>query len=146
MNFSGNIPISGWSYSTFSNDSVSLFDRLLDIFKELLTYTSGDFDEAVDWLRQLDKEYSLTTEDYTIDDFIDELLNKGFISTEINTTAGKELTKITSKMEKALRKFALKKIFGQIKKSKQGNHKSKYPVMMIILISKVLNLVIHLTK
>ncbi len=33
------------------------------------------------WLRQLDKEYSLTTEDYTIDDFIDELLNKGFIST-----------------------------------------------------------------
>ena len=87
MNFSGNIPISGWSYSTFSNDSVSLFDRLLEIFKELLTYTSGDFDEAVDWLRQLDKEYSLTTEDYTIDDFIDELLNKGFISTEINTTA-----------------------------------------------------------
>ena len=85
MNFSGNIPISGWLYSTFSNDSVSLFDRLLEIFKELLTYTSGDFDEAVDWLRQLDKEYSLTTEDYTIDDFIDELLNKGFISTEINT-------------------------------------------------------------
>jgi len=126
MNFSGNIPISGWSYSTFSNDSVSLFDRLLEIFKELLTYTSGDFDEAVEWLRQLDKEYSLTTEDYTIDDFIDELLNKGFISTEINTTAGKELIKITSKMEKALRKFALKKIFGQIKKSKQGNHKSKY--------------------
>ena len=126
MNFSGNIPISGWSYSTFSNDSVSLFDRLLEIFKELLTYTSGDFDEAVDWLRQLDKEYSLTTEDYTIDDFIDELLNKGFISTEINTTGGKELMKITSKMEKALRKFALKKIFGQIKKSKQGNHKSKY--------------------
>ena len=116
MNFSGNIPISGWSYSTFSNDSVSLFDRLLEIFKELLTYTSGDFDEAVDWLRQLDKEYSLTTEDYTIDDFIDELLNKGFISSEINTTAGKELIKITSKMEKALRKFALKKIFGQINK------------------------------
>ncbi len=125
MNFSGNIPISGWSYSTFSNDSVSIFDRLLEIFKELLTYTSGDFDEAVEWLRQLDKEYSLTTEDYTIDDFIDELLNKGFISTEINTTGGKELMKITSKMEKALRKFALKKIFGQIKKSKQGNHKSK---------------------
>ena len=53
MNFSGNIPISGWSYSTFSNDSVSLFDRLLEIFKELLTYTSGDFDEALDWLQQI---------------------------------------------------------------------------------------------
>ncbi len=29
-------------------------------------------------------------------------------------------------MEKALRKFALKKIFGKIKKSGKGNHKTKY--------------------
>merc|ERR1712137_368387 len=126
MNFSGNIPISGWSYSTFSNDSVSLFDRLLEIFKELLTYTSGDFDEAINWLRELDKEYLLTNDDYTIDDFINDLLKKGYISSEIGVNSSKEFLKITSKMEKALRKFALKKIFGQIKKSKQGNHKSKF--------------------
>ena len=31
-----------------------------------------------------------------------------------------------AKMVKALRNFALKKIFGQIKKSRSGNHKSKY--------------------
>ena len=126
MKFTGNIPISGWSFSTFSKDDISVFEKLLEIFKELLTYTSGDFDEAVDWLRELDKEYSLTTDDYTIDDFINDLLNKGFISSEINVDTNKELLKITSKMEKALRKFALKKIFGQIKKSKQGNHKSKH--------------------
>jgi uncharacterized protein with von Willebrand factor type A (vWA) domain len=126
MKFIGNIPISGWSFSTFSKDDISVFEKLLEIFKELLTYTSGDFDEAVDWLRELDKEYSLTTDDYTIDDFINDLLNKGFISSEINVDTNKELLKITSKMEKALRKFALKKIFGQIKKSKQGNHKSKH--------------------
>ena len=126
MKFIGNIPISGWSFSTFSKDDISVFEKLLEIFKELLTYTSGDFDEAVDWLRELDKEYSLTTDDYTIDDFINDLLNKGFISSEINVDTNKELLKITSKMEKALRKFALKKIFGQLKKSKQGNHKSKY--------------------
>ncbi len=126
MKFIGNIPISGWCFSTFSKDDISVFEKLLEIFKELLTYTSGDFDEAVDWLRELDKEYSLTTDDYTIDDFINDLLNKGFISSEINVDTNKELLKITSKMEKALRKFALKKIFGQIKKSKQGNHKSKH--------------------
>ena len=126
MKFIGNIPISGWSFSTFSKDDISVFEKLLEIFKELLTYTSGDFDEAVDWLRELDKEYSLTTDDYTIDDFINDLLNKGFISSEINVDTNKELLKITSKMEKALRKFALKKIFGQLKKSKQGNHKSKH--------------------
>ena len=27
------------------------FERLFEIFKELITHTSGDFDEAIDWLR-----------------------------------------------------------------------------------------------
>ena len=125
MKFHNNIPISGWNFSNFYKDKISIFDRLLEIFKELLTYTSGDFDEAIDWLKELDKEYELTNDDYSIDDFIDDLLKKGFIYSEISTYSNKELLKITSKMEKALRKFALKKIFGQIKKSKQGNHKSK---------------------
>ena len=125
MKFHNNIPISGWSFSNFSKEKISIFDRLLEIFKELLTYTSGDFDEAIDWLKELDKEYELTTDDYSIEDFINDLLKRGFISSEISTGPNKELLKITAKMEKALRKFALKKIFGQIKKSKQGNHKSK---------------------
>jgi len=99
---------------------------LFEIFKELITYTSGDFDEAIDWLRQLDKEYLLTDEDYTIDDFIEDLLQKGFINAEISSDGDKTLNKISAKMEKALRKFALKKIFGKIKKSRSGNHKSKY--------------------
>ena len=36
-----------------------LFERLFEIFKELITHTSGDFDEAIDWLRELDKDISL---------------------------------------------------------------------------------------
>ena len=39
------------------------FERLFEIFKELITHTSGDFDEAIEWLRELDKEYKLTDED-----------------------------------------------------------------------------------
>ena len=54
----------------------SPFERLFEIFKELITHTSGDFDEAIDWLRELDKEYQLTDEDYTIDDFVEDLLKK----------------------------------------------------------------------
>ena len=53
-----------------------MFEKLFEIFKELITYTSGDFDEAIDWLKELDKEYVLTSPDYTMDDFIEELLNK----------------------------------------------------------------------
>ncbi len=126
MKIFDNIPLKGWSFSLFKEKNINPFEKLFEIFKELITYTSGDFDEAIDWLRQLDKEYLLTDEDYTIDDFIEDLLQKGFINAEISSDGDKTLNKISAKMEKALRKFALKKIFGKIKKSRSGNHKSKY--------------------
>ena len=126
MKILDSIPIKGWSYSLFKKENISPFEKLFEIFKELITYTSGDFDEAIDWLRQLDQEYVLTDENYTIEDFIEDLLNKGYIQAEINSDGDKTYNKISAKMEKALRKFALKKIFGQIKKSRSGNHKSKY--------------------
>tara|TARA_Y100000768_G_C23933419_1_gene661309 strand:- start:113 stop:1240 length:1128 start_codon:yes stop_codon:yes gene_type:complete len=126
VKFFNSIPIKGWSFSVFKQKNVTPFEKLFEIFKELITYTSGDFDEAIDWLRQLDIEYKLTDKNYTIDDFIDDLLNKGYITAEISSDGDKTSNKISAKMEKALRKFALKKIFGQIKKSKSGNHKSKF--------------------
>ena len=126
MNIFDSIPIKGWSFGIFKEKNITPFEKLFEIFKELITYTSGDFDEAIDWLRQLDKEYVLTDENYTIDDFIEDLLNKGFITAEISPGDDRSFNKISAKMEKALRKFALKKIFGQIKKSRSGNHKSKY--------------------
>ena len=117
---------SAFKFSSYKEPNLSPFEKLLEIFKELLTHTSGDFNEAIDWLRELDKEYKLTDEDYTIDDFINDLLEEGYIIEEIGSGEGKDLLKISSKMEKALRKFALKKIFGKIKKSGKGNHKTKY--------------------
>ena len=126
MKIFDNIPLKGWSFSLFKEKNITPFEKLFEVFKELITYTSGDFDEAIDWLRQLDQEYVLTDENYTIEDFIEDLLNKGYIQAEISSDGDKTFNKISAKMEKALRKFALKKIFGQIKKSRSGNHKSKY--------------------
>ena len=121
-----NIPLKGWSFAIFKDIKKSPFEKFFNIFKELILHTSGDFDEAIDWLRQLDKEYSLSEEDYNVDDFIDELMQKGYITKRFDLLRNKDSTKISSKMEKALRKFALDKIFGKIKKSKTGNHKTKY--------------------
>jgi len=126
MKIFDSVPIKGWSFSAFKKENISTFDKLFEIFKELITYTSGDFDEAIDWLRQLDQEYVLTDENYTIEDFIEDLLNKGYIQAEISSEGDKAFNKISAKMEKALRKFALNKIFGKIKKSRSGNHRSKY--------------------
>ncbi|MFT6728472.1 MAG: Ca-activated chloride channel family protein, partial [Flavobacteriales bacterium] len=45
---------------TAEQDKRSPFERLKEIFFELLTHTSGDIDEAMDWMEQLDKEHGLT--------------------------------------------------------------------------------------
>jgi len=104
---------------------LSPFEKLLEIFKELITHTSGDFDEAIDWLRELDKEYQLTDENYTIDDFIEDLLDKGFVKAEIKPDGSEPSMAITAKTEKLLREYALKQIFGNLRKSGSGNHNTK---------------------
>jgi len=63
----------GFKFSSFEPPHQTPFDKLFEIFKELITHTSGDFDEAINWLRQLDLEYKLTDSKYTIDDFIEDL-------------------------------------------------------------------------
>lgn len=114
----------GFQFELFNEVPKSPFDKLFDIFKELITHTSGDFDEALDWLEQLDKEYKLTDEDYTIDDFVEDLKNKGYIKEEINPDGSYD-KKITAKTERVIRKNALNQIFGQIRKKGAGNHKTK---------------------
>ena len=73
----------GFVFKNYQAPNLSPFDKLFPIFKELITHTSGDFDEAIDWLRQLDQEYQLTDEHYTIDDFIEDLKKKGYIREEL---------------------------------------------------------------
>ena len=117
----------GFVFKTYEAPNQSPFEKLFDIFKELITHTSGDFDEAIDWLHELNKEYQLTTEDYTIEDFIEELKKKGYIREEIDPDGNGNSLTITEKTERAIRQQALDQIFGKIKKSGSGNHKSKSP-------------------
>jgi hypothetical protein len=64
----------GFYFKQYEAPNQSPFDKLFVIFKELITHTSGDFDEAI--CDELDKEYKLTDEHYTIDDFIEDLKEK----------------------------------------------------------------------
>lgn len=118
--------VRGFRFNTYQEPERSVFDRLLEIFTDLLTHTSGDFDEAIDWLRMLDEEYQLTTPEYTIEDFIEDLKKKGYIREEINPDGngnGNGVT-LSAKMEQNIRKQALKQIFGNLEKSGNGNHKT----------------------
>ncbi|WP_224484642.1 vWA domain-containing protein [Robertkochia aurantiaca] len=123
----------GFVFTGYQAPDQSPFEKLFDIFKELITHTSGDFDEAIDWLRELDKEYSLTDEDYTIEDFIEDLKRKGYIREEIDPDGegdgegdGSGRISITAKTEQMIRKHALDQIFGKLKKSAAGNHRTNY--------------------
>ena len=113
----------GFIFKNYRPKESSPFDRLFDVFKELITHTSGDFDEAIDWLKELDKEYNLSDENYTIEDFIEDLKKKGYLKEEIDADGNGNIA-ITSKTEQAIRQHALNQIFGKLKRSGLGNHKS----------------------
>jgi Ca-activated chloride channel family protein len=115
----------GWQFSEYSEQQGgSTFDQLLKIFQELLVYTSGDINEALSWLTELDKEYDLTTEDYGMADFIQDLIDKGYIQQNEPGQGGG--FGLSAKMEIAIRQKALEDIFGQLKKAKRGNHSTKF--------------------
>jgi uncharacterized protein with von Willebrand factor type A (vWA) domain len=125
----------GFRFTPYKAPNQTPFERLFEIFKELITHTSGDFDEAIDWLRELDKEYELTTPEYTIEDFIEDLKSKGYVqealepndpenSSENGDESAKRVVSLTAKMERLIRQHALDQIFGTLKKAGSGNHKT----------------------
>ena len=119
------LPALGFRFTAYQASKQTPFERLFEIFKELITHTSGDFDEAIEWLRELDKEYQLTDENYTIDDFINDLLEKSYIRTQKTGEGSGDGMTLTAKTEKLLREHALKQIFGKLRKSGSGNHKTQ---------------------
>lgn len=128
----------GFRFTTYEAPDQTPFEKLFEIFQELITHTSGDVEEALDWLRELDKEYELTDDDYTIDDFIEDLKAKGFIREEFDMddresgegeegdedVGGPGSLSMTAKLERMLRQRALDQIFGKLKRSGAGNHRT----------------------
>ena len=99
------------------------FDSLFKIFMQLVTITSGDVAEALSWLSELDKQYGLTEGEYGIGNFIEDLKTKGYID---ENEQERGAFKITPKTEQGIRKSALEEIFGKLKKSNTGNHRTPH--------------------
>jgi uncharacterized protein with von Willebrand factor type A (vWA) domain len=116
----------GYQFSEFRGEGKSDFERLLDIFLELLTHTSGDVQEALSWMNQLDREYGLTNDEYGMGDFIEDLKREGYIQ-EDEPESG--TFNITAKSEQSIRQRSLEEIFGKLKRSGRGNHRTSYSGM-----------------
>ncbi len=98
------------------------FNDLLKIFLQLLTITSGDVSQALDWMNQLDRRYNLTSNNYGMGDFISDLKSNGFIN---EAPVSGTLTP-SAKSEKTIRQQSLEEIFGKLKRGNVGNHRTPY--------------------
>lgn len=97
------------------------FERLLDIFLQLMVHTSGDVSEALNWMNTLDRKYHLTTEDYGMGDFIEDLKKEGYIKED-----GEGNVTLTGKSEQTIRKNSLDEIFGKLRKAGRGSHRTHF--------------------
>lgn len=113
----------GWQFREFSDEGSgqSPFEKLLSVFQELLLYTSGDVAEALAWLTELDKEYEMTTADYGMADFIQDLIDQGYLRQDDQNGEFRP----ARKLEISLRRRALDDVFGSIQKSRRGNHSTQ---------------------
>jgi Ca-activated chloride channel family protein len=112
----------GFRFTKFipSSKQGTRFEQMLDLFMQLLQYTSGDAAEALDWMNQLDREHRFTDEEYGMGDFIEDLKNKGYLKEE---PANGDFS-ITAKSEQMIRQKSLEEIFGKLKKAEKGDHRT----------------------
>lgn len=113
----------GWRFEKLDdkNSKLSKFDELLNLFQELLLYSAGRVTDSIQWMIEMDREYTLTDDDYGIQDFLEDLIKKGYLEANFNETN----IQPAARMNIALRRKAFKEIFGKIQKSTKGNHNMK---------------------
>ncbi len=115
----------GYRFTDFVPDmsGKARFEQLLDLFMQILTKVSGEVAEALHWMNLLDQKYNLTDDEYGMGDFIQELKDKGYIREDGEGGGGFLLT---AKSEQTIRRRSLEEIFGKLRKSPPGNHRTPY--------------------
>ena len=109
-------------YTPPPDSAKSDFEKLLNIFMQFILITAGNVAEALEWLTEVDKQYNLTNKDYGIGDFIEDLKRNGYITDD----GPNGEFKLKAKAEQNLRQSALEEIFGKLKKTKSGDHKTTH--------------------
>lgn len=108
-------------YSQWNENSATdeqRLEQLTSLFNYLVLQTSGNVEEALEWLRQLAEEYGIFDENLTMEELIQKMKELGVIE-EINGTM-----EITTKGIQKIRQDALKEIFSSLKKNQFGNHET----------------------
>jgi Ca-activated chloride channel family protein len=110
-------------YSRWTDQSMTDEQRLqslVKLFSFLTLKTSGDVQEALEWLRELGRRYGIFDEDLTLEDLIARLKETGILE-EI-----KGIPQLTARGIQKIRQDALQQIFSSLKKSPRGTHETPY--------------------
>lgn len=89
---------------------------------QLILITAGNVAEALQWMTEVDRQHKLTNDKYGMGDFIEDLKKNGYISED----GPKGEFKLKPKSEQNLRQSALEEIFGKLKKTRGGEHKTHH--------------------
>ncbi len=93
---------------------------ILSLFSYLMIQTSGEVEEALEWLRKLAQEYGIFDEELTMEDLVEKLRQMGIIE-ELNETRV-----ITTKGIQRIRQDALREIFTSLRKGDIGSHETPF--------------------
>jgi len=92
---------------------------LLDLFNNLLLQANGDVDQALEALEQLGEQYGFFDDKFDLEAFKDLLKANDSIK---QVAPGEH--RLTGKGERSIRQDALREIFGQLRKSGDGDHRT----------------------
>lgn len=110
-------------YSKWTPHSLTDEQRLqslVSLFSYLVVKTSGDVNEALEWLRDLARQYGIFDEGLTMQDLIEKLKEMGIIE------EAKDMFVLTTKGVQRIRQDALREVFTALKKAPDGNHETPY--------------------
>jgi len=92
--------------------------QMVSLFNYLVVKSSGEMEQALEWLRELAKEYGLFDENMTMDDLVDKLKELGLVE-EV-----RDVLTLTTKGIQRVRRDALDEIFTSLKKGPTGAHET----------------------
>lgn len=95
-------------------------ESLMSLLSYLLIQSSGDVEEAMEWLKELAEQYGLFDENLTMEELINRLKEKGIIE-EV-----KDMLILTTRGVQKIRQDALKQIFTSLKKAPEGLHETPF--------------------
>lgn len=93
-------------------------EQLSSLFSYLLLQTSGDVEEALEWLKQIAQQYGIFDENMSMEDLVEELRRMGLIE----DVGGRH--QLTVRGVKQIRLDSLKEIFSSLRKGSPGAHET----------------------